>query len=255
MKLENQYSEIFEATYLKRSDSIDHHIYRLKELDRLLPPSSTFLILTDTTTQKYEYLSSNFEYNTQHDKNLFLQYGIPYFLQHIHPEDISVWLGVLQDMMTYCMTEIHHEDRIKLSFTYNYRFKKADGTYINLLENQIPIQLDSDGKPVVGVGHFSVIGEGEALPIKGSIKILNASDQYETLVYKNYTQSLLTDGLSNRERDIIRLIAMSKTSREIADELCLSPFTIDTHRKNILKKLNLNSKADIIAFYQSNNFF
>lgn len=54
--------------------------------------------------------------------------------------------------------------------------------------------------------------------------------------------------LSEREFEIIKLIALGKSSIEIADELHLSIHTINSHRKNILKKLGLKSPAELIIY-------
>ena len=47
--------------------------------------------------------------------------------------------------------------------------------------------------------------------------------------------------LTRRERQILTLLARGKTSQQMADQLNLSRFTIDTHRKNIHKKLGIKS--------------
>lgn len=54
--------------------------------------------------------------------------------------------------------------------------------------------------------------------------------------------------LSEREFEIIKHIALGKSSAEIADELHLSIHTINSHRKNILKKLGLKSPAELIIY-------
>ncbi|MBF0695442.1 MAG: response regulator transcription factor [Flavobacterium sp.] len=54
--------------------------------------------------------------------------------------------------------------------------------------------------------------------------------------------------LSTREKEILRLIGDGKTSQEIADQLFIGKTTVDTHRKNILKKMNIHGKTDLIRF-------
>lgn len=54
--------------------------------------------------------------------------------------------------------------------------------------------------------------------------------------------------LSSREKEILRLIGEGKISQEIADQLFISKSTVDTHRKNILKKINVYGKTDLIRF-------
>lgn len=56
------------------------------------------------------------------------------------------------------------------------------------------------------------------------------------------------DGLTDREREILNLIAQGKTTPEIAAELYLSPHTIQTHRDHIMTKLDLHSKAALIKY-------
>lgn len=55
-------------------------------------------------------------------------------------------------------------------------------------------------------------------------------------------------GLSDREREILNLIAQGKTTAEIAAELFLSPHTVGSHRDHIMTKLDLHSKAALIRY-------
>jgi len=54
--------------------------------------------------------------------------------------------------------------------------------------------------------------------------------------------------LTDREREILQLIAEGKTNGEIATVLTLSPNTVETHRKQIMKKLDLHKTADLVRF-------
>jgi two-component system response regulator NreC len=56
------------------------------------------------------------------------------------------------------------------------------------------------------------------------------------------------DGLTDREREILHLIAQGNTTPEIAAELSLSPHTVQTHRDHIMTKLDLHSKAALIKY-------
>lgn len=56
------------------------------------------------------------------------------------------------------------------------------------------------------------------------------------------------ESLTEREVDVLRLIAEGKSNREIADELVLGEKTIKTHVSNILSKLNLNSRTQAALY-------
>ncbi len=58
--------------------------------------------------------------------------------------------------------------------------------------------------------------------------------------------------LTPRELEIIKLYAQGKNKFEIADILCISPKTVETHKNNIFKKLGLHSIADLVRFAHEN---
>lgn len=58
--------------------------------------------------------------------------------------------------------------------------------------------------------------------------------------------------LSQREKEILQELATGKTSKDIAETLFISKYTVDTHVKNIKEKLNLNKKGELIRFVLSN---
>lgn len=54
--------------------------------------------------------------------------------------------------------------------------------------------------------------------------------------------------LSEREREVLRLVAEGLSSREIADRLCLSAKTVITHRANIMEKLGVHNRAELVKY-------
>jgi DNA-binding NarL/FixJ family response regulator len=56
------------------------------------------------------------------------------------------------------------------------------------------------------------------------------------------------DSLSEREREIFQLIAEGHSNKEIADALCVSPATVETHRGHILQKLDLHNTAELVLY-------
>jgi two-component system response regulator NreC len=57
-----------------------------------------------------------------------------------------------------------------------------------------------------------------------------------------------TSNLSSREVEVLRLIAWGYSNKEIASRLELSIKTIEAHKANAMKKLNMNSRIDIVRF-------
>jgi DNA-binding NarL/FixJ family response regulator len=56
------------------------------------------------------------------------------------------------------------------------------------------------------------------------------------------------DPLTSREREVLKLIAEGKSSKEIANLLFISVFTENNHRASIMEKLNLNKATDLVKY-------
>ncbi|NQU33070.1 MAG: response regulator transcription factor [Bacteroidetes bacterium] len=89
--------------------------------------------------------------------------------------------------------------------------------------------------------------------IEGIQEILAGKEYYsekvqQTLNILNKQEKLLTP----KEEEIIALLAKGKNNRDIAIEIFVSYNTIKTHRKNISRKLQLSSTAEIIQYYYKN---
>ena len=75
------------------------------------------------------------------------------------------------------------------------------------------------------------------------------------VVFDDYVRSLTQrgitdryDALSEREREVLQLVAEGKSSKEIADVLSLSPATVETHRAHLLQKLGLRNTAEVVRY-------
>jgi two-component system response regulator NreC len=56
------------------------------------------------------------------------------------------------------------------------------------------------------------------------------------------------DGLSEREHEVLRLLALGHTNQEIAKQLVISVRTAETHRAHIMQKLGLSSRAELVRY-------
>ena len=75
------------------------------------------------------------------------------------------------------------------------------------------------------------------------------------VMQEDYVRQLQSKGLqdsyyllTDREREILQLLAEGKSNKEVAALLDLSPLTVETHRANLMQKLNLHSTAEIVLY-------
>jgi len=70
------------------------------------------------------------------------------------------------------------------------------------------------------------------------------------LVVSNGAPAL--EPLSDRERDVLHLLALGHTNQEIGKKLFISVRTVDTHRAHIMRKLSLETRAELVLFALAN---
>ena len=64
----------------------------------------------------------------------------------------------------------------------------------------------------------------------------------------NNVKSSETFDITQREKEILKLIALGHTANQIADNLCLSLHTVETHRKNLRNKLGLKNQSMLVKY-------
>ena len=95
------------------------------------------------------------------------------------------------------------------------------------------------------IAAIRAVHQGKAF-FSPAISKLLVEDYIRMLRDKNIEDSY--DLLSPREREILQLVAEGKSNKDIAGILNVSPYTVETHRANILQKLNLHSVPELILY-------
>jgi len=101
-----------------------------------------------------------------------------------------------------------------------------------------------------------VLKQAAATEIVTAIQTIYGGDYYlsprisraviDTYLTQERRPTSQIDLLSSREREVLALIAEGVPSREIADKLCISPKTVENHRTNIMKKLEVHNRVGLV---------
>ncbi len=131
-------------------------------------------------------------------------------------------------------------------YSRNYGTDLLDSLVANYSPERIILHTTKENKhinyynSVLGICHFVYAEDSVDLIKRGVEKIFAGVNG---LIPDNYSGIL-----TNRECEVLRLIALGKTSKEIAEQLCISKNTVDTHRNKMLQKLNIANSASLVQF-------
>ena len=95
------------------------------------------------------------------------------------------------------------------------------------------------------IGAILAISQGKSFFSPKVSRIL-AEDYVRVLKQKGAVDTY--DLLTSREREILQLLAEGKANKEVATALNISPYTVETHRSHILRKLNLHNSAELVLY-------
>ncbi|SEE62978.1 two component transcriptional regulator, LuxR family [Tenacibaculum sp. MAR_2010_89] len=109
-----------------------------------------------------------------------------------------------------------------------------------------------------GATGYLLKNSGIKMLLKAIVAVANGETFFDPNVAFNFMNNYIDKNviigktekviLSNREKEILQLIATGKTSKEIADVLFIAKTTVDTHRKNMIRKLNLSNGNELIKY-------
>ena len=150
----------------------------------------------------------------------------------------------------------------------DYNMPKANGFEVlkriaGLKVNVTPVMLTMHDDEAMFAKAFDLGVKGYVLKDSASVDIVNClhavskghvytSAAVTTYLYKRATKTTVfsegLDSLTPTERKVLRLVAEYKTSREIADELCVSVRTVENHRSNIISKVQVSGSHGLFKF-------
>ena len=168
----------------------------------------------------------------------------------MHPEDLEQMHNKEAKAVDFILNQIATEDIMDYKVVYLLRMRHANGSYRTILQQSKALTFSEDKKvqQVLGI-HTDVTYLN--IPIDHKISFLgNKCPSYYSLPtddsYKRIEETLHTL-FTAREKEILTFISKGKTFGEIADQLNVSPHTINTHKKNILKKTDSKNTTELVA--------
>jgi DNA-binding CsgD family transcriptional regulator len=146
----------------------------------------------------------------------------------------------------------------------NFNGSEENGTGENSkyqVRNKIPmlmLKIDTDKILSVHSSEGKVTAEKKQ-PVKSEVNEYdntgeNLLREVYSVGYKTSENKLPHDNLSFRELQVMKLIALGKARKEIAEELFLSISTINTYRARILDKMNMKNNAEIMRYAFQHKF-
>ncbi|HYQ55893.1 MAG TPA: LuxR C-terminal-related transcriptional regulator [Draconibacterium sp.] len=237
----------WEPNKVTRPGKSELYLNIIEQVANLFSAGSFYYYILNFETFRMDYVDSRIEtvlgLNTK-DWNLDKMFEL------VHPEDLKQMHRKEEKAVDFILNRIPKEDILKYKVVYLLRLRHTNGSYKTILQQSKTLTLSGDGKvqQVLGI-HTDVTYLNMAVDHKISFIGDGVPSYYSLSTDDNFHPEELNYHtlFTAREKEILANIARGKTFAEIAKILNISPHTINTHKKNILKKTDCSNTTELIA--------
>lgn len=166
-------------------------------------------------------------------------------IDYIHPDDKD-FVFEAEKATLLKMEELGFRKGIFYRTSYCFRMKVADGTYHLFHHQGIHLSQDQEGRFTAALNIHTDINHVTAVNNKIVLVKALGEKNYCQLALSADPSEFILPKLSRREMEVLRLLAQGFTSPQIADKLFISPFTVQVHRKSLLKKTQTSNSGCLI---------
>ncbi len=220
----------------------DEHDFYKKLLNFFLIGDSYYFILNHQNFE-IEFISNEVEDvlgYPGYEFNLQFMNGI------IHPDD-RPWFLTFGNSLLDFFSKLSTDKLMNYKVRYDIRFRKANGEFVRMLYQGILLEHDENGR---FLRTLNVLTDITYLKQEGHPELsfigMNGEPSYHNVASNNiYVES--KEDLTRREKEVLKLLINGKLSKEISGILKISKQTVDTHRKNMIHKKNLNNTGELIG--------
>ena len=156
-----------------------------------------------------------------------------YYNRYFNPEDAEDYLPKMKGFMD-------KNDDKSISFFQQVKLLSRGKDWVWHFSTTRILLRDANHEPILTITTSYPVGSMQH--VNNKVERLLEENNF---LRNNYT---LFSKLSKRECDILRLLALSKSSTEIASQLFISVATVETHRKNIRQKLNVSTAFELSQY-------
>lgn len=225
-------------------------LFKNPMLQRLIRMFPGVLCLANIQDQSYIYMSENIKDFIGYDKQEFYDKGLGMTISLLHPSQNEVILGHVFPKMFEYFTKYSYEGRAQdILVSYPSALRDINGVYKWYLHKSSVVLCDEAGRPFIimkVVFEINDIKKDNIINLNISLKEENQT--FTTVYEKTYHPDLdpNAEQLSKRELEVLYHLSQGKSSKEISESLFISEHTVNSHRKNMMRKMEVKRTAELV---------
>ena len=214
-------------------------------LSRLAEVGNSGVTVFDLASGEHVFSSYNMHELFGFDLVSVEQIGNEYINSRTHPDDYLTLMrnGIALLQFLY---SIEANERMNYKVINEYRILNAQGNYIRVIEHQQILELDSRGNIWLALAVLDISpNQEEYQGVKCQIFNYKTGEIVSVLALDHIDSQI---ELTQREREILKLVRAGYLSKEISEMLSISVHTVNTHRQRILERLGVDNSMEAVKY-------
>jgi DNA-binding CsgD family transcriptional regulator len=247
-QLFKEYHELLSIQKFVESDLdysvLDKHVMMLQKLNVV---ESSSISIFDMYKRDHIFVSQGFETQLGWSVDDIHRQGHEYIDSRVHPDDLVNLLASGIYYLRMAFYDVPFKEWKNYKVMSDYRVKNSSGNYVRVIEQHVSLEFDKHGNVWLDLSIMDLSPDQNISdPFRSRLMNFKTGElfEYKSEIKPNNTLSHLSD----REKEVLKLIANGMVSKQIADKLFISVNTVNTHRQNIIDKLNVSNTAGAIRY-------
>lgn len=194
----------------------------------------------------FEYVHPNIRQVLGYEPEAF---DLDLFFAIMNAEDMEQMKWKEAAAAEFLFRRIPPEKLTSYKVCYSFRLRSSQGIEKNILHQVITLTLQEDKIHYV-LGVHTDISHLQGTP-DNRISFIGLKGEPSYYSLNTAPDALLAPAadikLSNREKEIVRMLAEGLSSKQIGDKLFISPHTVDTHRRHLLSRTQTSNTLELVA--------
>ena len=237
----------------KQSNEMEENSSSSYEHHPLLSPAMNIgncvIAVIDIKTMRYIYTSPNWSEYLGWNNDDFQKGGVQFGFSRVHPED-QIGVTVFSALINTYFKKLPDAEKGHYRSFWDFRIRSDGGQYFKGLQQDCSLKYNADGlieELLLFYYKIENVTSAESQHLRLTNGKENVFYKYDHALKANIQLQLL----SEREMEIVKLIAKSKSLKQIADVLNISFNTVKVHHANALHKMQVKNSIELVSLLRT----
>lgn len=230
----------------KTEPNIKFEEYCVKSLATAAEMMNESVYVIDPYEPCFRYVSSGGIFPCGRSSKEIMRLGYDYYSEAVHPDDLPLVMQAIKEVVSRpCLPDTLPDDLAYMVFDFRIRYRKK---YLPVCHKMIPVIIDNRVRFI-----YCTVSDSVNETAGNLIAYYHTGTDclHYSFESNRWNRKPMTT-ITSQENEILTLSRFGYSEKKIAEILCLSPYTVRNHKKDIFRKFHVKTICQALIFARNN---